>query len=50
MKCFGESSLRDVSTFGVSKVDRNFVWVGGGNVDRILGGRSSMFKTEIKIH
>lgn len=29
MKCFGESSLRDVSTFRVSKVDRNFVW---GNV------------------
>lgn len=33
MKCFGESSLRDVSTFGVSKVDRNFarggeMWIG----------------------
>lgn len=34
MKCFGESqSLRDVSIFGVSKVDRNFarggeMWIG----------------------
>lgn len=42
-KCFGESSVREaLSTFGVSKVDRNFVWAGGGeggNVGFLEGTR-----------